>query len=85
MRFGFHLLKGCYEEGLRRNPSLEGQVLVKFVIERDGSVKNSSDGGSDIPDRGVRDCVVRQFMGFTFPTVETGIVTVVYPILLAPG
>lgn len=58
---------------------------MRFEIERDGSVESVSDGGSDISDIAVRDCVVRQFVRFKFPAVETGIVTVVYPIMLAPG
>lgn len=85
VRLGFHTLKGCYEEGLSRDPKLEGRVSVSFVIERDGSVKNSSDGGSDMSDAAVRDCVVRKFLGFKFPPPDNGIVTVVYPIMLAPG
>lgn len=85
VRLRFGRFRACYEEGLGRNPNLEGRVSVRFVIERDGTVKNSSDGGSDIPDAAVRDCVVRKFVGLKFPAPETGIVTVVYPIMLAPG
>jgi hypothetical protein len=71
--------------GLGRDPKLEGRVSVRFIIERDGTVKDSSDGGSDIADTAVRDCVVHEFVGFKFPAPETGIVPVVYPIMLAPG
>ncbi|HEX2877263.1 MAG TPA: AgmX/PglI C-terminal domain-containing protein [Polyangiaceae bacterium] len=85
VRLGFHTLKGCYEEGLSRDHKLEGRVSVSFVIERDGSVKNARDGGSDMSDAAVRDCVVRKFLGFKFPPPDDGIVTVVYPIMLAPG
>ncbi len=46
---------GCYQEGLRQNPSLEGRVSVAFVIGRDGSVTTAHDtSGSDIADQGVR-------------------------------
>jgi hypothetical protein len=85
VRLGFGRFRACYEGGLGRNPNLEGRVSVRFIIERDGSVKNSRDGGSDIPDTAVRDCVVHEFVGFKFPAPETGIVIVVYPIMLAPG
>ncbi len=85
VRLGFHTFKDCYQEGLRRDPKLEGQISVSFVIERDGSVNNSSDGGSDLPDPAVRACMVRQFRGFKFPPPEGGIVSVVYPIMLSPG
>ena len=85
VRIGFDRFKTCYEGGLDRDPKLEGRVSVRFVIERDGTVKNSSDGGSDIPDAAVRDCVVHEFVGFKFPAPETGVVTVVYPVMLSPG
>ncbi len=85
IRLGFGRFKSCYEGGLARDPKLEGRVSVRFVIERDGTVHNSTDSGSDIPDTAVRDCVVHEFLGFKFPAPETGIVTVVYPIMLAPG
>lgn len=85
VRIGFPRFKGCYEGGLSRDPKLEGKVLVRFVIERDGTVRGASDGGSDLPDVAVRDCVIHQFTDFKFPAPGSGIVTVVYPILLAPG
>ncbi|HVU04693.1 MAG TPA: AgmX/PglI C-terminal domain-containing protein [Polyangiaceae bacterium] len=75
----------CYEQGLARNPNLEGRVQVRFVIGRDGSVSNVSNGGSDIPDSAVVQCVIRNYYGLSFPQPEGGIVTVVYPIMFSPG
>lgn len=75
----------CYEKGLGANPSLEGRVSVRFVINRNGSVSNVSNGGSSMPDANVVNCVVRAFYGLSFPKPEGGIVTVTYPIMFAPG
>ncbi len=75
----------CYEQGLGRNPNLEGRVTVRFVIGRDGAVSNVSNGGSDLPDSNVVGCVVKAFYGLSFPKPEGGIVTVQYPIMLQPG
>lgn len=75
----------CYEQGLGRNPNLEGRVTVRFVIGRDGAVSNVSNGGSDLPDSSVVGCVVKAFYGLSFPKPEGGIVTVQYPIMLQPG
>jgi FHA domain len=75
----------CYEQGLGRNPNLEGRVTVRFVIGRDGAVSNVSNGGSDLPDSSVVNCVVKAFYGLSFPKPEGGIVTVQYPIMLEPG
>ena len=85
VRQNFGRFRMCYEQGLARNPNLEGRVSARFVIGRDGAVSNVSNGGSDLPDSGVVSCVLSAFYGLSFPQPEGGIVTVVYPIMLAPG
>jgi hypothetical protein len=85
VRQNFGRFRMCYEQGLGRNPNLEGRVSARFVIGRDGAVSNVSNGGSDLPDSGVVSCVLSAFYGLSFPQPEGGIVTVVYPIMLAPG
>ncbi|MFO0664929.1 MAG: AgmX/PglI C-terminal domain-containing protein [Polyangiaceae bacterium] len=85
VRANFGRFRNCYESALRTNPSLSGRVATKFVIDRTGAVSAVSDGGSDIPDRGVVSCVNRSFYGLSFPQPEGGVVTVTYPILFAPG
>lgn len=78
-------IRTCYEAGLRRNPSLEGRVATRFVIEHDGSVSNAADAGSDLPDAEAVSCVVNSFTTLRFPMPDGGIVKVVYPLLLDPG
>jgi hypothetical protein len=85
VRQNFGRFRLCYENGLRNNPNLQGRVTVKFVIDRSGAVAMTADGGSDIPDGGVVSCVVRGFGNLSFPQPEGGMVTVVYPIMFAPG
>jgi hypothetical protein len=85
VRQNFGRFRMCYEGGLGRNPNLEGRVAVRFVIGRDGAVSNVGNGGSDLPDSGVVSCVISAFYGLSFPQPEGGIVTVVYPIMFAPG
>jgi hypothetical protein len=85
VRQNFGRFRMCYQTGLGRNPSLEGRVSARFVISRDGSVANVSNGGSDLPDAAVVSCVLSAFYGLSFPEPEGGIVTVAYPIMLAPG
>ncbi len=81
----FGRLRHCYERGLERDASLAGRVTVRFVIGRDGIVASAQDGGSTLPDPQVVACVVGCFPGIDLPEPEGGIVTVVYPILFAPG
>jgi hypothetical protein len=76
--------RACYETGLRTNPSLQGRVTVKFVIDRTGAVGLAADGGSDIPDAAVRRCVVSSFLSLSFPSPDSAAVTVVYPIVFSP-
>jgi hypothetical protein len=75
----------CYENGLRGNPSLQGRVVVRFVISDGGAVMSAANGGSDLPDAGVVSCVTRAFYGLSFPAPDRGIVTVSYPIMFSPA
>lgn len=80
VRQSFGRLRGCYEAGLARNPSLAGRIAVKFVIGRDGEVSLASAGEHDLPDEQVVSCVTRGFAAMSFPPPSGGIVTVVYPV-----
>jgi hypothetical protein len=51
----------------------------------DGKVSNVADGGSDVPDAEVVSCTLKAFYDLEFPPPANGIVTVVYPIMFAPG
>jgi pSer/pThr/pTyr-binding forkhead associated (FHA) protein len=85
VRQNYGRFRMCFEQGLVRNPNLEGRVSVRFVIGRDGSVSNVANGGSDLPDSQVISCVISAYYGLSFPQPEGGIVTVVYPIMFSPG
>jgi len=85
VRQNFGRFRLCYENGSRSNPGLSGRVSVKFVIDRSGGVSMASDSGSDLPDKGVVQCVVRGFGNLSFPQPEGGLVTVVDPIMFEPG
>jgi hypothetical protein len=85
VRQNFGRFRMCYEQGLSRNPNLEGRVGVRFVIGRDGAVSNVGNGGSDLPDGAVVSCVISAFYGLSFPQPEGGIVSVTYPIMFSPG
>lgn len=84
VRQNFGRFTFCYQNGLKTNPNLEGRVTVKFIIGRDGAVQLSADGGSDIPDASVKQCVVSSFAGMSFPAPDNGMVTVVYPLMFTP-
>ena len=77
--------RACYASALRTNPSLEGRVEVRFMIDRGGQVSTAQDGASDLPNESVRSCIVRSFYDLSFPAPEGGTVTVVYPLALSPA
>jgi len=74
----------CYISGLGRDPQLEGEIKVRFIITRDGSVPHVAVGGSTLLDTEVIRCVVREFYQMHFPPPNGGTVSVVYPLKLSP-
>jgi hypothetical protein len=85
VRQNFGRFRQCYERGLARNPTLEGRVQVRFLIDRSGVVSNVQNGGTSLPDSAVTSCVVQAFYGLSFPKPESGSVQVSYPIMFSPG
>ncbi len=43
VRDNFAGMRTCYEEGLRRDPTLKGKISTKFVIGLDGTVSSAAD------------------------------------------
>lgn len=74
-------IRQCYENGLRKNPSLEGRILINFIIGRDGNVSRVATDESTLSDNDVALCAVRVFRALSFPQPEGGILEVKYPIV----
>lgn len=77
----------CYERALDGNPGLQGRVVTRFLIGRDGLVAFSTHEAqeTDLADPGAVACIVRAFGALSFPEPEGGTVTVVYPLSLSPA
>jgi len=84
VRQNFGRFRMCYEQGLAKNPNLEGRVSVRFVIGRDGAVSAVA-GGGDLPDAATTSCVSSAFYGIAFPAPENGVVKVTYPLMFSPN
>ncbi len=82
MRQSYGRFRFCYEVGLRKNPNLSGRIVIRFIIGRDGTVSNVANGGSDIADSNVISCILRSVYNISFPSPESGIVTILYPVVL---
>ncbi len=83
------VLRRCYDEGLRANPTLGGTVDLRFTIPKSGEVAAVSVDGqtSDLTDATVRSCITKRLAGrLTFPTPENGAeVKVGYAVVFAPA
>jgi hypothetical protein len=79
-------IRYCYQRQLNTTPTLNGKIVVKFVISGDGSVSqarthsSTMDGGSP-----VEQCINERFLRFQFPEPRGGgIVIVKYPFIFSP-
>lgn len=73
----------CYESARQRNPSLAGQVEVRFVIQPTGEVGPSAVAHSSLP-KEVSECIARAFLRLTLPEQRNAIVAQ-YPMLFDPN
>ncbi len=80
IRANFPRLRACYEQGLKRDPTLKGTVSVRFIISASGAVESASSAGGTMTDKPVSDCVLGVYRTLSFPEPEGGKVMVTYPI-----
>lgn len=82
---GFPLFARCYRDGVQRNSNLDGAVRLRFVVGESGHVTTVEDGGSDLTDRQVIDCVAEGFYALHFPEPARGDAHLVYRIHFDAG
>jgi hypothetical protein len=82
---GFGLFAHCYRSALERHPKLEGVVRLRFVIDEDGVVSTVRDGGSEIDDPQLVDCVAEGFFALEFPEPRRGDAHVLYRVVFDAG
>lgn len=73
----------CYEDKLKKDPTLEGQVITTLVIDIDGKVTVKSMRG-DVADGAIKKCIKDVFNALEFGKGEV-VTHVTYPILVAPS
>ncbi|MCA9711505.1 MAG: TonB family protein [Myxococcales bacterium] len=75
----------CYNQGLVKDPSLEGRVAVQFTISPAGSVPVAVVADSSIKDENVAKCIAKAVKRWKFPKpAGGGNVVVTYPFVLSP-
>jgi len=76
----------CYNQGLVRDPNLNGRVAVQFTIGPTGAVPVAVVQSSSIKDQNVANCVAKAVKRWKFPKPQGGgNVVVTYPFVLSPG
>ncbi|MEI8254371.1 MAG: AgmX/PglI C-terminal domain-containing protein [Deltaproteobacteria bacterium] len=71
---------GCYQLALRRDPTVSGQVVIRFEIAPDGHVAAASVAESAAGLDDVGECVASHAQSWTFsPPGGSGTLTTTYP------
>lgn len=74
-----------YDRALRKNPALEGKVVVEIVIESSGKVSRVTIISSELDDKGLERKLVLKIKKFKFSKKNVGQLTVTYPIDFLPS
>lgn len=79
-------VRHCYNQGLVKDPDLEGRVTVEFTIAASGTVAKVKLGQTTVSDGGVGLCITKAVARWKFPKPRGGgKVKVTYPFVLSPG
>lgn len=78
-------VRSCYQAGLASEPALAGKIVVRFVIDPTGAVRESSTDSSTLGNPTVETCINEHFRALTFPEpAGGGLVVVSWPVVLQP-
>lgn len=69
--------QACYREGLKKDPSLEGTVVVRLVVVASGAVANAEVAASTLGDAAVEKCLTDRARTWRFPEPRGGNITII--------
>jgi outer membrane biosynthesis protein TonB len=79
-------LQGCYESGLKKDPTLQGVVKVRFTIETTGRVSKSRTIQNTMRSKSVAKCIENNIKKWRFRNKpKGGSVTIAYPFYFTPS
>jgi TonB family protein len=78
-------IQRCYENGLKRDPSLKGKVMVRFELTPQGRASNVEVEESTLRSDEVINCIKTTMRAWTFPFKPSDDVPVSYPFIFSPG
>jgi outer membrane biosynthesis protein TonB len=78
-------VKSCYEKELKRNPQLQGKIVMQFTINEAGRVMDVTAKSDSVGEPAVAECIKAQMERWKFPAPDGGTVTVAFPFIFAPS
>ncbi len=78
------LIKACYENALKRNPSLKGKISIRFTILETGGIADIQAAVNSLGSPEVAACIVNTMRTWRTQFRPSGPVTVEYPFVFAP-
>lgn len=85
IRMRLKSVQACYEKELKRNPSLKGKIVVRFVIQTTGRVSEVSIDQNTMGDQAVASCIVNTVRRWSFPVKPEEDAPVSFPFVFSPG
>ena len=75
-------IQSCYEKNLLKNPALSGKIVLKWVIDENGSVSKAEIVSDGLHNSKVGACLLTEARKWKFPHPRGGgVVTVTYPFM----
>ena len=84
VRARFGLIKACYENALKRNPSLKGKISIRFTILETGGLSDILAAGNSLGAPEVASCIINTMRTWRTQFRPSGPVTVEYPFVFTP-
>ena len=79
------LIKACYENALKRNPTLKGKLVIRFTILETGGVSEVGASQNTLGSPDVASCIMNTMRSWRTQFRPGGPVTVEYPFLFTPS
>jgi outer membrane biosynthesis protein TonB len=78
------LIKACYENALKRNPSLKGKIAIRFTILETGGLADLETIANTMGAADVSNCIMATMRSWRTQFKPSGPVTVEYPFVFSP-
>lgn len=78
-------IRYAYNRELRKNPALRGKIVLAFSISPEGDVIKCTVQESEMKWPPLEESLVRMVLGWKFPKIPEGTVTVSYPLVFFPS